>query len=317
MVSAVFHSPLAAASESIAMKKEATHSDSTRASGSKALDVPAPTVTATAAPAAARPAYDWRGLVMAVLPPLLGLGLLIGIWAVVSISTSSSIPSPWETWKQAVVLFSDPFYRKGPNDQGVGWNVLMSLERVAVGFGLAAAVGIPAGFAIGRFEFLGRMFNPLISLLRPVSPLAWLPIGLMVFKGANPAAIWTIFICSIWPMLINTAVGVQRVPQDYMNVAKVLNLSECKIVTKILFPAVLPYMLTGVRLAVGTAWLVIVAAEMLTGGVGIGFWVWDEWNNLNVKNIIIAIFVIGIVGLILEYALIKIATAFTFEEVKS
>jgi nitrate/nitrite transport system permease protein len=247
----------------------------------------------------------------------MGLGLLIGIWAIVSISTASSIPSPLETWKEAVALFSDPFYRKGPNDQGVGWNVLMSLERVAVGFGLAAAVGIPAGFAIGRFAFLGRMFNPLISLLRPVSPLAWLPIGLLVFKGANPAAIWTIFICSIWPMVINTAVGVQRVPQDYMNVARVLNLSEWKIVTKILFPAVLPYMLTGVRLAVGTAWLVIVAAEMLTGGVGIGFWVWDEWNNLNVKHIIIAIFVIGIVGLILEYALVKVATAFTFEEVKS
>ena len=317
MVSAVFHSPLAAASESIAMKKEASHIDSTRARGPKDSEPSVPAVASVAAPAAARASRDWRGLVMTVLPPLLGLGLLIGIWAIVSISTSSSIPSPWETWKQAVVLFSDPFYRKGPNDQGVGWNVLMSLERVAVGFGLAAAVGIPAGFAIGRFEFLGRMFNPLISLLRPVSPLAWLPIGLMVFKGANPAAIWTIFICSIWPMLINTAVGVQRVPQDYMNVARVLNLSEWKIVTKILFPAVLPYMLTGVRLAVGTAWLVIVAAEMLTGGVGIGFWVWDEWNNLNVKNIIIAIFVIGIVGLILEYALIKIATAFTFEEVKS
>jgi nitrate/nitrite transport system permease protein len=199
----------------------------------------------------------------------------------------------------------------------VGWNVWSSLKRVALGFGLAALVGIPLGFLIGRFEFLSRMFNPLISLLRPVSPLAWLPIGLLVFKGANPAAIWTIFICSIWPMVINTAVGVQRVPQDYMNVARVLNLSEWKIVSKILFPAVLPYMLTGVRLAVGTAWLVIVAAEMLTGGVGIGFWVWDEWNNLNVKNIIIAIFVIGIVGLVLEYALIKLATAFTFEEVQS
>ena len=316
MVSAVFHSPLAAATDRIAMKKEASHAHSTGAIGLKALDSSTQTVM-TSASTAVRSPRDWRGLVMAVLPPLLGLCLLIGIWAVVSISTASNIPSPWETWKQAVVLFSDPFYRKGPNDQGVGWNVLMSLERVAIGFGLAAAVGIPAGFAIGRFEFLGRMFNPLISLLRPVSPLAWLPIGLMVFKGANPAAIWTIFICSIWPMVINTAVGVQRVPQDYMNVARVLNLSEWKIFTKILFPAVLPYMLTGVRLAVGTAWLVIVAAEMLTGGVGIGFWVWDEWNNLNVKNIIIAIFVIGIVGLVLEYALIKIATAFTFEEVKS
>jgi nitrate/nitrite transport system permease protein len=252
-----------------------------------------------------------------VLPPVFGLGLLVAVWALVSITSGSSIPGPLETGAQALTLFSDPFYRKGPNDQGVGWNVLMSLQRVALGFGLAALVGIPTGFLIGRFTFLSRMFNPLISMLRPVSPLAWLPIGLLVFKGANPAAIWTIFICSIWPMIINTAVGVQRVPLDYMNVARVLNLSEWKIVTKILFPAVLPYMLTGVRLAVGTAWLVIVAAEMLTGGVGIGFWVWDEWNNLNVKNIIIAIFVIGMVGLVLEMALIKLATAFTFEEVKS
>ncbi len=260
---------------------------------------------------------DWRPFWLAVLPPLMGLGLLMGLWALVSITTKGSIPSPYETGLQAIDVFSDPFYRKGPNDQGVGWNVLMSLERVAVGFGLAALVGIPAGFVIGRFAFLSRMFNPLISLLRPVSPLAWLPIGLLVFKGANPAAIWTIFICSIWPMVINTAVGVQRVPQDYMNVARVLNLSEWKIATTILFPAVLPYMLTGVRLAVGTAWLVIVAAEMLTGGVGIGFWVWDEGNNLNVKNIIIAIFVIGGVGLVLEYALIRVATAFSYEDVKS
>jgi nitrate/nitrite transport system permease protein len=251
------------------------------------------------------------------LPPLLGFALLVGVWALVSVGTNNSIPGPIPTFKQAVILFSDPFYSNGPNDQGVGWNILMSLQRVAVGFGLAALVGIPAGFVIGRFEFMSRMFNPLISLMRPVSPLAWLPIGLLVFKGADPAAIWTIFICSIWPMIINTAVGVQRVPQDYMNVARVLNLSEWKIVTKILFPSVLPYMLTGVRLAVGTAWLVIVAAEMLTGGVGIGFWVWDEWNNLNVTNIIVAIFVIGVVGLVLEHALIKLATAFTFEEVKS
>ena len=310
MVSAVFHSPRGASLDApeiqSAPKMLATPVSITSASSLKGVKMAAPKMP-----------YNWRGFWRQVLPPIMGLGLLIGIWAIVSITTASNIPSPFETFKQAVVLFSDPFYRKGPNDQGVGWNVLASLERVALGFGLAALVGIPAGFVIGRFEFMGRMFNPLISLLRPVSPLAWLPIGLMVFKGANPAAIWTIFICSIWPMVINTAVGVQRVPQDYMNVARVLNLSEWKIVTKILFPAVLPYMLTGVRLAVGTAWLVIVAAEMLTGGVGIGFWVWDEWNNLNVKNIIIAIFVIGIVGLLLEYALIKLATAFTFEEVKS
>ncbi len=292
MVSAVFHSATAAKDVAV-------------------MPVAAPALADTP------PGYDWNELLMAVMPPVLGLLLLVLIWSMVSMATAGSIPTPIDTAKQAIDIFSDPFYRKGPNDQGVGWNVLASLQRVALGFGLAAIVGIPAGFVIGRFEFMSRMFNPLISLMRPVSPLAWLPIGLLVFKGAHPAAIWTIFICSIWPMIINTAVGVQRVPQDYMNVARVLNLSEWKIVTKILFPSVLPYMLTGVRLAVGTAWLVIVAAEMLTGGVGIGFWVWDEWNNLNVKNIIIAIFVIGIVGLLLEYALIKIASAFTYEEVKS
>ncbi|NIC42025.1 nitrate ABC transporter permease [Aquabacterium sp. A08] len=304
MVSAVFHAPLESAPP--ASSPSALHPQAGAAP-----------VVAAATPPAPRAGFDASALAWAVVPPVLGLALLVGLWYLVSVSTGSSIPTPLDTWTQAVAIFSDPFYRNGPNDQGVGWNVLMSLQRVAMGFGLAALVGIPAGFAIGRFDFLSRMFNPLISLLRPVSPLAWLPIGLLVFKGANPAAIWTIFICSIWPMVINTAVGVQRVPQDYMNVARVLNLSEWKIVTKILFPAVLPYMLTGVRLAVGTAWLVIVAAEMLTGGVGIGFWVWDEWNNLNVTNIIVAIFVIGIVGLLLEHALIQLATAFTFEEVKS
>ena len=221
--------------------------------------------------------------------------------------TAPQLPSPSKTWTSAVKVFSDPFYRKGPNDQGIGWNVLYSLYRVGIGFGLAAAVGIPLGFVIGRFEVFRSMTSPLISLLKPVSPLAWLPIGLLVFKAANPAAIWTIFICSIWPMIINTAVGVQRVPVDYLNVARVLNLSEWKVITRILFPAVLPYMLTGVRLSVGTAWLVIVAAEMLTGGVGIGFWVWDEWNNLKVDHILIAIFVIGIVGLALEQSLIFLA----------
>ncbi len=328
MVSAVFHNPLNTAAPT-AVPTQRGH-EPTRAP-SKAAASPEPvatgstamknsnTSTATVTPAAPAPrrgldlSFFWLG----VLPPLLGLGMLVLLWEVVSLGTGASIPSPRATFIQAVDVFSDPFYSNGPNDQGVGWNVLSSLKRVAMGFGLAAVVGIPVGFLIGRFGFLSRMFNPIISLLRPVSPLAWLPIGLLVFKGANPAAIWTIFICSIWPMVINTAVGVQRVPQDYMNVARVLNLSEWKIVTKILFPAVLPYMLTGVRLAVGTAWLVIVAAEMLTGGVGIGFWVWDEWNNLNVTNIIIAIFVIGVVGLLLEFALIKLATAFTFEDVKN
>ncbi len=313
MVAAVFHEVDATEGGS-----STTHSGAARTQKQGATALKDMLKTENSAPVAAfKPQRDLSFLWLGIMPPVLGFALLVLLWMAISITSKGSIPSPSATFTQAVTLFSDPFYSKGPNDQGIGWNILSSLKRVALGFGLAAIVGIPVGFMIGRFKFLSSMFNPLISLLRPVSPLAWLPIGLLVFKGANPAAIWTIFICSIWPMIINTAVGVQRVPQDYMNVARVLNLSEWKIVTKILFPAVLPYMLTGVRLAVGTAWLVIVAAEMLTGGVGIGFWVWDEWNNLNVKNIIIAIFVIGIVGLILEFALIKLATAFTFEEVKS
>ena len=247
-----------------------------------------------------------------LIPPVLGLLLLVGIWAMIAQFTKG-FPGPVSTFKEAVVLFSDPFYSNGPNDQGIGWNILNSLKRVGLGFGMAALIGIPLGFMIGRFEFLSRMTAPVISLLRPVSPLAWLPIGLLVFKAADPASIWVIFISAIWPMIINTAVGVSKVPQDYMNVAKVLNLSEWKIVTKILFPSVLPYMMTGVRLSIGVAWLVIVAAEMLTGGVGIGFWVWDEWNNLNVEHIIIAIFVVGIVGLLLEQALILIAKKFSYE----
>jgi nitrate/nitrite transport system permease protein len=254
-----------------------------------------------------------RSFLIKVVPPLVGIGFLLLVWQAISLH-NSAFPSPAVTWTEAVRLFADPFYSKGPNDQGIGWNILASLKRVAVGFGLAAVVGIPLGFIIGRFRFMSAMFDPIISLLKPVSPLAWLPIGLLVFKAADPAAIWSIFICSIWPMIVNTAVGVQRVPQDYMNVARVLNLSEWKIFTKILLPSVLPYMLTGVRLAIGTAWLVIVAAEMLTGGVGIGFWVWDEWNNLNVPHIIIAIVVIGVVGLILEQALVALAKSVTYSD---
>ncbi|MBP1130849.1 nitrate/nitrite transport system permease protein [Serratia sp. PL17] len=234
------------------------------------------------------------------------------VWQIAALN-SKGFPTPWATWQAALVLFADPFYSAGPNDQGIGWNVLASLQRVATGFGLAALVGIPAGFLLGRFAFLANMLNPIISLLRPVSPLAWLPIGLLLFQRAEPASTWTIFICSIWPMILNTAEGVTRIPQDYLNVARVLKLSEWTVMRKILFPAVLPYVLTGVRLSIGIAWLVIVAAEMLTGGVGIGFWIWNEWNNLNVENIIIAIIVIGVVGLLLEQGLMLLAKRFSYQ----
>ncbi|HEY5324014.1 MAG TPA: nitrate ABC transporter permease [Caldimonas sp.] len=303
MVSAVFHTSL-----DTRIGEAANEAQVPRAAGTS--------VASTAPPLAVVPpgaGFDSRALAMKVLPPIVGIAILIAIWSALT-REGGGFPTPGATFVEAVKVFSDPFYRNGPNDQGIGWNILYSLYRVGIGFGLAAAVGIPLGFVIGRFEVFNSMASPLISLLKPVSPLAWLPIGLLVFKAANPAAIWTIFICSIWPMIINTAVGVQRVPSDYLNVARVLNLSEWKVVTRILLPAVLPYMLTGVRLSIGTAWLVIVAAEMLTGGVGIGFWVWDEWNNLNVKHILIAILVIGLVGLALEWALISIARRFSYDD---
>ncbi|WP_312984642.1 nitrate ABC transporter permease [Atlantibacter sp.] len=252
-------------------------------------------------------------LAQRLLPGLLGLGLALVAWQLVSIN-SKGFPGPLSTLDSALTLFADPFYREGPNDQGIGWNVLASLQRVAIGFGLAALVGIPLGFLTGRFVFFARMFGPLIALLRPVSPLAWLPIGLLLFQRAEPASSWTIFICSIWPMVINTADGVRRIPDDYLNVARVLQLSEWTVMRRILFPAVLPAMLTGVRLSIGIAWLVIVAAEMLTGGLGIGFWIWNEWNNLNVENIIIAIVIIGVVGLMLEQALLWLARRFSWQE---
>ena len=278
----------------------------------------APTVAepAAALPVTTKPAFnvmDKLGAVMRwLIPPILGLAVFVGIWALIAQETTN-LPGPYVTWQSAEVLFAHPFYNNGPNDQGIGWNILYSLYRVGIGFGMAALVGIPLGFMIGRFKFLSDMTAPVISLLRPVSPLAWLPIGLLVFKQAEPASIYVIFISSIWPMILNTAVGVRQVPQDYLNVARVLNLSEWKVFTRILFPAVVPHVLTGIRLSIGIAWLVIVAAEMLTGGVGIGFWVWDEWNNLNVAHIIIAIFVVGIVGLLLEQMLVFIAKRFTYE----
>ena len=273
--------------------------------GAPPLRLPAP------ASAAAR---TLRRLLGAVLPPLLGIAAFVLVWALIA-RGSDYLPGPGKTLVSAVDLFSHPFYRAGPNDQGIGWNLLASLSRVAQGFGLAALIGIPLGFALGRFTLLNRAFQPIVSVLRPVSPLAWLPIGLAVFEAANPAAIFTIFICSIWPMLLNTALGVASVPQDYLNVARVLKLSEWKVFTRILLPASIPYVLTGAKLALGVAWLAIVASEMLTGGVGIGFWLWDEWNSLNMEHILIAILVIGLVGLSIEQVMTRIAARFDYRQI--
>lgn len=252
----------------------------------------------------------------AIIPPLLGIIVFLIGWAMLS-QYRPTLPNPIVTAQSAIELFAHPFYIESENDQGIGWNILSSLGRVGTGFGLAALIGIPLGFIIGRVKFIRDMMAPIISILRPVSPLAWLPIGMVVFQAANPASIWVIFISSIWPIILNTSAGVAQVPQDYLNVARVLRLSEWKVFTKILLPSALPYLLTGIRLSVGVAWLVIVAAEMVSGGKGIGFWVWDEYQNSQYAHIIVGIFVVGLLGLIIEQLLILATKLITRGETTS
>ncbi len=246
----------------------------------------------------------WRAsgttLIKNIFLPVLTFLVVGVIWSYIHSHIAPEIPSIADTWTRAKEILADPLAQNGPNDMGIGWQVLYSLGRVLGGFALAAIVGIPVGFVMGMSENFQKAVQPLIQILRPVSPLAWLPIGLLLFKAVNPSAIFVIFITSIWPMIMNTAAGVKAIPKDYMNVAAVLRLGKLEITRKILLPATLPHVITGMRLSLSIAWMVIVAAEMLTGGIGIGFYVWDEWNNLNVPSIIVAIFIIGIVGIILE-----------------
>ncbi|KAB2325694.1 nitrate ABC transporter permease [Betaproteobacteria bacterium SCN1] len=241
-----------------------------------------------------------RRIALTLLLPLLTFLAVLAGWSALQKTVAPELPTPAATWTHATSVLADPFYENGPNDMGIGWQLLYSLGRVGAGFGLAALVGIPLGFLMGMSVNVQRAFSPLIQILRPVSPLAWLPIGLLVFKAVDPSAIFVIFITCIWPMILNTAAGVKAIPQDYMNVAAVLKLGKFELARRILFPATLPYVVTGMRLSLGVAWMVIVAAEMLTGGIGIGFWVWDEWNNLNVPSIILAIAIIGLVGIALD-----------------
>jgi len=259
---------------------------------------------AEARPADIRKTSPWRArsaeLAKSIFLPALTFLVVGVIWSYIHTHVAAEIPSPAETWEKAKAVLADPFSENGPNDMGIGWQVLYSLGRVLSGFALAAIVGIPLGFVMGMSVNFQQAVQPLIQILRPVSPLAWLPIGLLLFKAVNPSAIFVIFITSIWPMIMNTAAGVKAIPKDYMNVAAVLRLGKFEITRKILLPATLPHVITGMRLSLSIAWMVIVAAEMLTGGIGIGFYVWDEWNNLSVPSIIVAIFIIGIVGILLE-----------------
>ncbi len=243
--------------------------------------------------------------------PLLTLAVIIPFWSYIA-SNVEGFPSPIDTFSHAVEILSDPLYVNSEDDKGIFWQILNSLERVFGGFIAACIVGIPVGLAIGMSSKFYDALNPYIQIFKPVSPLAWLPLALFVFKDINITAIATIFITSIWPIIINTALGVKSVNNDYLNVAKVLQFSPIEKITKIILPVAVPYIFTGMRLSLGIAWLVIVAAEMLTGGIGIGFWIWDEYNNLNYTSILVGIFLVGIVGFILDILMGLIANRFDY-----
>jgi nitrate/nitrite transport system permease protein len=233
------------------------------------------------------------------LLPVVGLAAALLGWLAVS-SLVADLPSPMETWEESKLYILEPFAKRGEMDQGIGLLAYYSLVRVARGFFLGIAIGTPLGLLFGVSTVLHRMFDPVMQVLRPISPLAWLPLGLVLFQKSEPAALFAIAICSMWPTVINTMVGVRAIPEDYWNVARVLKLSRVTTFTRIIVPATLPYMFTGYRLSLGIAWLVIVASEMLTGTPGVGGFLWQEYNSLIYAHILLAILTIGIVGYALD-----------------
>ena len=244
-------------------------------------------------------------LVNNVVLPCIGLGIVLVIWSISSATWAKELPSPVKTWEVSKPYIVEPFAKRGEMDQGILMFTWYSLVLVAKGYTISLLIGTPIGFFLGLSKTFTKIFDPLIQILRPVSPLAWLPLGLVLFLSTGKdagtyGALFTIAICSMWPTVLNTAVGVRAVPQDYLNVGKVLKLSRWKTLTKILLPATLPYMFTGFRLSLGIAWLVIVAAEMLTGRPGVGGFLWQEYNSLIYEHIILSIVTIGVVGFILD-----------------
>ncbi|MDX2187729.1 MAG: nitrate ABC transporter permease [Opitutaceae bacterium] len=243
--------------------------------------------------------FDWLVL------PLFGVALILAMWSVSSATWATSLPSPTKTWESSRDYVLQPFAKRGEMDQGILRFTWYSLQLVAQGYAIALIIGTPLGFFLGLSPTFTKIFDPIIQILRPVSPLAWLPLGLIIFLNTGRdagtyGALFTIAVCAMWPTVLNTAVGVRAVPQDYLNVGKVLKLSRTKTLFKILIPATLPYMFTGFRLSLGIAWLVIVAAEMLTGRPGVGGFLWQEYNALVYEHIILSIITIGVVGFILD-----------------
>jgi nitrate/nitrite transport system permease protein len=274
---------------------------------SVAASMPVPEVTAEIVPfrAPARPVFDrlreTAGKVASViLPPVIVIGLVLFVWQLLCSAPGSSLPAPSKVIADSWDFIVDPFYDNGGVDKGAFWHLSRSLSRVAMGYSLAAVVGIALGVVVGQSLWAMRGLDPIFQVLRTIPPLAWLPLSLAGFRDAHPSAIFVIFITSIWPIIINTSVGVRNIPQDYRNVAAVIRLSWWEVFWKITLPATVPYIFTGLRIGVGLSWLAIVAAEMLIGGVGIGFFIWDAWNSSRISDIIVALAYIGVVGFLLD-----------------
>jgi nitrate/nitrite transport system permease protein len=266
----------------------------------RAKVVALPSPPSTAVPALKRAAPVLRYVAERFLPPLVTLIILLVVWEVLCSGDSASLPPPSRVIADTWELITDPFYDRGGLDKGLFWHLLASLQRVMVGYALAAVIGVALGTLIGQSTWAMRGLDPLFQVLRTVPPLAWLPLALAAFRDGEPSAIFVIFVTAVWPIVINTAVGIRNIPNDYINVARVLRLNPFEYALKIMIPAAAPYIFTGLKIGIGLSWLAIVAAEMLIGGVGIGFFIWDAWNSSLISDIIVALVYVGIVGFILD-----------------
>ena len=267
---------------------------------SPTMAAPVVTMTPKQAPRAEKYIKMARETAARVLPPLIVLALLMLFWELVCRRAGSTLPPPSRVFTDTKELIFDPFFDRGGIDKGLFWHLSASLQRVALGYSLAAIAGIALGTLVGQSVWAMRGLDPLFQVLRTIPPLAWLPLSLAAFRDGQPSAIFVIFITSVWPIIINTAVGIRNIPQDYRNVAKVLRLNQFEFFYKIMVPAAAPYIFTGLRIGIGLSWLAIVAAEMLIGGVGIGFFIWDAWNSSHISEIILALFYVGIIGFVLD-----------------
>jgi len=247
-------------------------------------------------PLGARLASSARHVAATTLPPLLTLAFLLLVWQIAASHDAGGLPPPSQIWTDSRELILNPFFDHGGVDKGLFWHALTSLQRVGIGFGLAAVVGIALGVLVGGSQLAHRSLDPIFQVLRTVPPLAWLPISLAAFHQAQPASLFVIFVTAVWPVVINTAVGVRNIPRDYVNVARVLRLSPLEYFLKILLPAATPYIFTGLRIGVGMSWLGIIASEMLLGGVGVGFFIWDQYNASRITDIVVALVWVGLVG---------------------